>query len=278
MSRPPGCAFLGSKATAVPVHLGLFSQELVDAIIDSGSDITLISEAMLDLIANAPRVRAGQKIQLVQVTGNATITGYVPLDLFFKTAGGIVQLSVEAYVVRGMSTPFLFGNDFADQYSVSIVRNKGHTEVQFEGRSFKVSWKPIPKASTKTRLQRIKQRHLRRSRDAAVRAAEDVIIRPGESKLVPVTVSFAHEEQELLVERVFNVTRNEDDVYAALDTLIHRSDSKVPVANFSSFPARIGKGQILGLLKTGREAQAERRQAKRQVTTGLLIRCSYGVR
>lgn len=34
---------------------------------------------------------------------------------------------VKAYVVKGMNTPFLLGNDFADQYALSIVRKEDKT-------------------------------------------------------------------------------------------------------------------------------------------------------
>ena len=50
--------------------------------------------------------------------------GCVLLDLYFHTPEGPVKLGVEAYIVKGMSTPMILGNDFADQYGIS-VRNFG---------------------------------------------------------------------------------------------------------------------------------------------------------
>jgi hypothetical protein len=89
-------------------------------IIDSRSDITLISTKTLDSLSETPKVRKGQKINLVQVTRKASISGYVKLDLYFHTKEGPVKIKVEAYVVKGMTTPLILGNDFADQYSLLV--------------------------------------------------------------------------------------------------------------------------------------------------------------
>jgi hypothetical protein len=70
---------------------------------------------------NPPKVRQGQKINLVQVTGNASISGYIEVDIYFHTPDGTVKINVKAYVVKGMASPFILGNDFADQYSISVI-------------------------------------------------------------------------------------------------------------------------------------------------------------
>jgi len=70
---------------------------------------------------NPPKVRQGQKINLVQVTGNASISGYIEVDIYFHTPDGMVKINVKAYVVKGMASPFILGNDFADQYSISVI-------------------------------------------------------------------------------------------------------------------------------------------------------------
>ena len=76
----------------------------------------------------------------MQVTGNTIINRYVTLDLYFETEKGPVLMKVEAYVVKGMSTPFILGNDFTDQYSISLLRNDGQSSLLFgeSGRSKKV--------------------------------------------------------------------------------------------------------------------------------------------
>ena len=47
LARPPGCSFLGSQATQVPATVNFLDQNLMKVIIDSRSDITLISKKSL---------------------------------------------------------------------------------------------------------------------------------------------------------------------------------------------------------------------------------------
>jgi hypothetical protein len=53
------------------------------------------------------------------------------VDLLFGMSNGFVKMNIEAYVVRGMTTPFILGNDFADQYSISILRKDEETTLIF---------------------------------------------------------------------------------------------------------------------------------------------------
>lgn len=137
MARPPGCAFLGSKATQTTATVGGIDLDPIKVILDSGSDITLISQKTLENLTVKPKIRMGQKIDLIQVTGKSSISGFVTLNLFFQTQEGPVKNSVEAYVVKGMSTPFILGNDFALQYSISILREDMITTIKLgdSGRS-----------------------------------------------------------------------------------------------------------------------------------------------
>ena len=141
MARPPGCSFLGATAAHVPVSINSPMKNHSDIIIDSGSDITLISMKTLESLSRAPKVKKGQKINLVQVTGKASISGYVELDLYFHTEDGPVEIKVEAYVVKGMTTPLILGNDFTDQCSLSVKRMEGRTFLEFgdSGRSLDIA-------------------------------------------------------------------------------------------------------------------------------------------
>jgi hypothetical protein len=112
MARPPGTTFLGSCTTTVTALLGS-EPEPYEIILDSGSDITLISEKALTAMTKPPKIKQGQKIHLSQVSGNLTINQYVPLPIVFNTDSSPVELTVEAYIVKGMKIPLLIGNDFA---------------------------------------------------------------------------------------------------------------------------------------------------------------------
>ena len=141
MARPPGCSFLGATAAHVPVTVNSPTENLSDIIIDSGSDITLISMKTLNALVEVPKIKKGQKINLVQVTGKASISGYVELDLYFRAREGPVKIRVEAYVVKGMTTPLILGNNFADQYSLSVKRVEGKSFLEFgdSGRSLDIA-------------------------------------------------------------------------------------------------------------------------------------------
>lgn len=106
-------------------------QNCLDIIADSGSDITLISHKALTKMSPSLKIRQGQRVNLVQVMGSSTISGFVTIPLFFKTNDGPVCIVVEAYVVKGMSTPFILGNDFADQYQLSLLCGEDGTHLQF---------------------------------------------------------------------------------------------------------------------------------------------------
>ena len=80
---------------------------------------------------NPIKLRQGQQVNLVQVTGNVSISGYVDIDLYFYTPDGPIKINVEAYVVKGMSTPLILRNDFMDQYSILVMCQEGSCTIEF---------------------------------------------------------------------------------------------------------------------------------------------------
>jgi hypothetical protein len=83
MARPPGSSFLGAAATEATATVGSLETDPILVIIDSGSDITLISRKALEALTNPPKLKAGNDVRLIQVTGRSSISGYVNIDLFF---------------------------------------------------------------------------------------------------------------------------------------------------------------------------------------------------
>ena len=65
MARPPVCSFLGASAAHVPVLINLPTENPSDIIINSGSDITLILKKALGGLSETPKIKKGQKINLV---------------------------------------------------------------------------------------------------------------------------------------------------------------------------------------------------------------------
>lgn len=141
MARPPGCSFLGATASHIPVTINSPNENPSDIIVDSGSDITLISTKTLEALLEVLKIKKGQKINLIQVTGKLSISGYVDLEIFFHTKDGPVKIKVKAYVVKGMTTPLILGNDFTDQYSLSLKQMEGTTFLEFgdSGRTLDVN-------------------------------------------------------------------------------------------------------------------------------------------
>ena len=62
MARPPGCSFLGASAAHLLVLINLPTENLSDIIIDSRSDITLISERALVGLSEAPQIKVSKSI------------------------------------------------------------------------------------------------------------------------------------------------------------------------------------------------------------------------
>ena len=270
-ARPPGCSFLGARATETTGSLNDPEDKPIPIIIDSGSDITLISQKTLDQMSKPPKVRTGQRIKLVQVTGNATITGYVALDIYFETKEGPVLIKVEAYIVKGMSAAFILGNDFADQYSISLLREEGRSTLLFgksgrakevhnsvtttfldeDGHAFKVRVRPnitskVLKAKVHRKSQKAKRRLAQRLKSDLIRTTSPVSIAPESTKLVKVQASFREGRDALLVEKRLATNGGPEEVYGCADTLITENSPFVHISNFSKKPVVIAAGQIIG--------------------------------
>ncbi|KLO04391.1 hypothetical protein SCHPADRAFT_840651, partial [Schizopora paradoxa] len=247
MARPPGTSFLGAEPTAITAWIGIYQDNLTPVIIDSGADITLISDKTLKKLSHKPPVKTGYTLDLVEVTGETTISGYVTLPIFVDTHLGPVEMSVEAYVVNNMTTPFLLGNDFADQYSTnsigpSLVKEGGHCFTVNRHRSV-----PDKKNSQREKKRLKKKRAKENKQRLAVKAAKTVVILPHQCVKVPVTANFPTKVTSLYVEKLFNINKNPDDVYGAPDSLISQSDPFLHVSNFSTQPIKIFPGQTLGI-------------------------------
>ena len=100
----------------------------------------MVSPEVIQLMHSPPKMHQGKQVRLSQVTAKTTISGYVELPLIFTTDQGPIQADIEAYIVKGMTTPLILGNNFADQYSLSIIRNNGESVLKFAntGRTMKL--------------------------------------------------------------------------------------------------------------------------------------------
>lgn len=265
LARPPGCAFLGASATMARGLLTREATSLTDIIVDSGSDITLISYHAWEQLPNPPAIHTGQKVSLVQVTGKTTITGYVELPVLFETPEGFVELSVEAYVVKGMNAPFILGNDFADQYSLSLIREDTDSYLQFgssgrrckvhntlsspytddDGHAFVVTLqKGSDSESTKKAHRGHGQQRLLKETSASLR--HDTIIPPDTVLRVLADIHFPKGKNSVYVEKIVHSRSGEQDLYAVPDSLVPKDRPYLQLANFSDKPLSLKRGELLG--------------------------------
>ena len=102
-SLPKGMGSLGSKALHMRARIHELDLSDVKARLDSGADITLISEEFWKSLTNLPRLREGMRMKLYHLTGGAKVLGYIKTELYATALdGSIVSFELEAYVVRNM--------------------------------------------------------------------------------------------------------------------------------------------------------------------------------
>lgn len=93
--------------------------------LDSGADLTLMSEQYYRSLPDPPPLRKGMKLKLWQLTSSENrLLGYVSTKVFVEDdAGKPVSFDVEAYVVSEMTVPILLGEDFHRNYSLTVQRS-----------------------------------------------------------------------------------------------------------------------------------------------------------
>lgn len=120
---PDGLGSLGARALHVKLRVGSLLQDLVRGRMDSGADITLMSEEFWASIPGLPKPREGIRMKLYHLTGQAKVLGYIKTTLFMESKeGDIISFELEAYVVRNMRVPLLLGEDFQSSYELGVRR------------------------------------------------------------------------------------------------------------------------------------------------------------
>ena len=122
---------LGSKGLHMRARIHELDLSDVKARLDSGADITLISEEFWKSLTNLPQLREGMRMKLYHLTGGAKVLGYIKTELYATALdGSIVSFELEAYLIRNMNVPILLGEDFQTTYELSVTRRAtGQCEV-----------------------------------------------------------------------------------------------------------------------------------------------------
>ncbi|KAF8212540.1 hypothetical protein K438DRAFT_1958260 [Mycena galopus ATCC 62051] len=122
---PPGSSAIGVSVIAMKGWVVSISGEAIILRLDSAADITLISTDFHRSLSPPLPIKEGHKINLAQLTDRGTtIKGYTWFKIFvLAVSGEILELEVEAYVVKGMTVPVLLGEDLQWNYEMGVSRN-----------------------------------------------------------------------------------------------------------------------------------------------------------
>ncbi|KAJ7081456.1 hypothetical protein C8R44DRAFT_653139, partial [Mycena epipterygia] len=112
-SHPPGFASLGVRALHLKVAVGSPEALPIKGRLDSGADITLMSEEFFNSIPGLAKPREGIRMRLYALTREAKVLGFTRFPMFALASDGVlISFEVEAYVVKNMRVPLLLGEDF----------------------------------------------------------------------------------------------------------------------------------------------------------------------
>lgn len=125
-SRPPGMASIGVEALHVLGRVGASATKLTRLILDSGANISLMSEGFFYTLPDSVRskMKMGQRIKLFELTGEAKIKGFVKTPILLQaTDRNWTRFDAEFHIVANMKVPILLGEDFQSAFGISVVRN-----------------------------------------------------------------------------------------------------------------------------------------------------------
>ena len=270
-SMPPGRSALGITALSVlEGRLGSIYGPTTQLRLDSGADITLISEECYRALPVRPKLQRGMKLSLFELTSQAKILGFINLTILMPTLEGQwLEFVEEAYVIPGMNVPVLLGEDFQVNFEISVQRTAQESLLlvrQPQG-VFTVQAHSTPPFTPNVKVKsahppgiRDREAYLAASRqpepqarpgrqaprDLLVRAAEDRRIRPGYSANVRLKGTFGGRDN-WFIERV-TIQTKDGFVLAPASCLMQSDHPFVPVFNPSPSWKWVRKGDVLGIL------------------------------
>ena len=253
--RPPGTTFMGAKPSKATVRLNSPNGLSAQVIIDSGSNISLVSTKLLAHIQPPPKPKEGQHIRINQVTGRSSTTQYVPLKLFFETDNETVSLEIQAYIVKDMNAPLILGNDYADQYSLSILREDGTTSLKLGNSGYTIpldssvdsAYLEITALEAHAMAVRHRKQHRARTRQTRpnkVLAKESVTIPPWTIRKLPIRILKPLKENAILTPSETPPRRLANATF--LDSILTPETLHVHVTNDTDFPIQFFESDPIG--------------------------------
>lgn len=268
----PGRAAVRTSVLSIRGRVNKIQEREIDLHLDSGVDVSLVSQDFLDSLKTKPTIKQGMKMRLWQLTSkNESLASYVTLPLFIEAADGtILESEVEAYVVPGMSVDILLGEDYQLCHKIAVHRSvEDGTCIAFGGLPYEVRAVPVGRTKdfewiTTThfgmasymrakahRRSQVKQ-HRRRIKFGAEKktiwAAADVKIAPNSVASLKVDGYFEEESpKDWLVEKS-HITNNDNSFFAVPNVLFSSSHPVIPIMNPTDRPRYIHKGEIVGTI------------------------------
>ncbi|KAI4294340.1 hypothetical protein K525DRAFT_212891, partial [Schizophyllum commune Loenen D] len=259
-SHPAGYSALDSRSLQCKVSVGSPEAVEISGRLDSGADLTLMSEDYFNTVPDLPKPKEGMRMKLYHLTGEASILGYTRFPMYATTeTGERVCFDVEAYVVRGMTVPLLLGEDFHTAYELSVQRYANGTSTIRVGRSgriiaasssrrvsvgFSVFKKDDSQSFVRNTARKRAKALARRGKvaDVPVYAAEEYIVQPGSVHNIRIDAPLDGRD-EWVIDRLA-IGTEDGSVMAAPLTLVNSTDPYIPMANPGVRPHYIRKGDV----------------------------------
>ena len=256
--RPPGTTFLGAQPSKAMVRLNSPTGLSTQIVIDSGSNITLVSSKLLEKMNPSPKPKEGQNIKINQVTGRSSTTQYVTLNIYFETKPKPVSLKLEAYIVKDMNAPLIFRNDFADQYSLSIIRDNSSTSLKLGDSGYTI---PLDSSVDSAfldvkalRAEAMMAQHRRNNRQRRrIRGPNRVIIKettlipPWMIKKVAIQLTKPIVQQGIFVPNTKNSSKFQNATF--IDSIITTQTNYLHVTNDTDFPISLDQTDQIGTIE-----------------------------
>ncbi|KAF9064468.1 hypothetical protein BDP27DRAFT_1230471, partial [Rhodocollybia butyracea] len=177
--------------------------------LDSGADITLISEDQWKALPELGNPKTGMRMSLYHLTGQAKVLGYVVFPMFIESFNGtIIQFDTKAYVIRNMKVPRLLGEDFQTSYELGVSCNHSGSCVVSLGKSGRT----IPALTSRNTDIGFETRRAFTAALMEVTASEDYIIAPNSIRNVRISGHFEG-QKEWLIEKLV-IGTNDSSVLA----------------------------------------------------------------
>ncbi|GJF00938.1 polyprotein [Phanerochaete sordida] len=222
---PPGYSARGISVLLIRGRVNQTDERDIDLRLDSGADITLISEDFYYSLKSPPRLQQGPRMQLWQlVEKSASLPGYVYLNIFVLADNAGTGWKIQAQDVEKLAKRPSLRRSVAQE--ASFVRVKASRR----------------RAAERRRAARVETRA-----STEIRLAEDVVV-PASSVVNAGVLFRGDRDPEWLVEKA--LIHVLDDQYLAIpNCLMNGQELKVPLSNPGDVPVKAAKGTLLGYVQ-----------------------------